>query len=81
MTVSNLKKRFPNKHRLKKRGRRRDEKSLLSHKENLNLEKNGEVRDLQRDLEPSQCVLKPDFAPMQNVRLLNTIQTSYIVSW
>lgn len=50
MTVPNLKKRFPNKHRLKKRGRRRDEKSLLSHKENLNLEKNGEVRDLQRDL-------------------------------
>lgn len=51
MTVPNLKKRFPNKHRLKKRGRRRDEKSLLiKSQRELNLEKNGEVRDLQRDL-------------------------------
>lgn len=79
MTVSNLKKRFPNKHRLMKRGRGRDEKSQSQRE--LNLEKTREVRDLQRDLQPPQCVLKPDFAPMQNVRLLNTIQTSYIVSW
>lgn len=79
MTVSNLKKRFPNKHRLMKRGRGRDEKSQSQRE--LNLEKTREVRDLQRDLEPPQCALKPEFAPMQNVRLLNTIQTSYIVSW
>lgn len=64
-----------------KRGRGRDEKSQSQRE--LNLEKTREVRDLQRDLyiEPPQCVLKPEFAPMQNVRLLNTIQTSYIVSW
>lgn len=63
MTVSNLKKRFPNKHRLMKRGRGRDEKSQSQRE--LNLEKKRDVRDLQRDLQPPQCVLKPDFAPMQ----------------
>lgn len=68
MTVSNLKKRFSNKHRLMKRGRGRDEKSQSQRE--LNLEKKRDVRDLQRDLQPPQCVLKPDFAPMQNVRLL-----------
>lgn len=51
-----------------KRGSGRDEKSQSQRE--LNLEKTREVRDLQRDLEPPQCVLKPEFAPMQNVRLL-----------
>lgn len=51
-----------------KRGRGRDEKSQSQRE--LNLEKKRDVGDLQRDLQPPQCVLKPDFAPMQNVRLL-----------